>query len=563
MKAISIKQKILLLTAVPIILVVLAVMAYVNLRLNDLGELEVKDIRESMTQLKRENLKNYVAMAQTAVEPILKNEALLSDYQLKEKVAESLRSMRFGEKKDGYIFVYDYEGVNIATAPNRSLEGQNLINLKDKNGVRLIYELISKAKSGGGYVDYLWLKPSIETEAPKMSYAESIPSLQWMIGTGFYVDDIDRAVEATRANTQAEIKHTMLLIAAIGAVLVVISIGCAFLLTSRVVKPLEATAQALEDISRGEGDLTLRLPVKSKDEVGKISQGFNGFADKMQTLITELKLSIDDLSESIAKTNQVVEVTQNSSLQQKEETTLAATAVQQLAFAAQEVARNAAEAAGSAKNADQESETGKQTVINTVAAINDLSNEINKASEVTTSLQSNAEKISDIVDVINEIADQTNLLALNAAIEAARAGEQGRGFSVVADEVRVLANRTQQSTNEIHEMIEGLQNGTKEAVQVMANSLSKREHTVQQIEHVNESLLTISDSVGEISSMNNQIATAAEEQTSVTAEISHNVEKVTAIAEGSAQGAEQLLEASQDLQNIEHKLAGIIAQFKV
>ena len=563
MSRLTLKRKILLLSISPIILIVVLVMAFVYSKLTILGEHEVENIRTSMYEEKKSTLQNYVEIALTSIQPVIKAVPQLGEDTAKEQAANILRSITFEKSKDGYVFVYDFAGNAIAMRPKTSLEGKNMMSLKDPNGVEIIKDLIDEGRKGGGFVSYMWNKPSKGSDAPKLSYASIVPEFGWMLGTGFYIDDIDDAVAAAEAKIKGQIWQTMLVIAGLGIVLTVLAIVISTWIASRVTKPLKDTAEALLDISKGEGDLTKRLAVQTNDEVGMVSQGFNEFADKIQVLVSDIRDGVIDLSSSIKKMNHVVDETHSNVGQQRHETAQAAAAVHQMAAAAQEVATNAAGAANAASSADGEANSGKDTVDETITAINSLSSEINSASEVITSLQSDADKIGEVVNVINDIADQTNLLALNAAIEAARAGEQGRGFSVVADEVRTLANRTQQSTDEIRKMIESLQSGSRQAVSVMDSSRSQSSFTVDRAADASNSLNTITQSVGTITEMNTQIASAAEEQTSVAEEISRNVQQVADIAEYSATSAEELSQTSQELAQLETRLSGIVGQFKI
>lgn len=563
MSNLTLKQKILLLTIAPILITVLLVMWFVQARLTILGEQEVESIRSSMYELKKETLKSNIEVAKTSTLPLIKQALGSNDESIKKAVADQLRSISFGESGDGYVFAFEYSGVNVVLGPKRSNEGKNLINLADPTGKQFIKELMSKAQNGGGFVSYMWNKPSKNAEVTKLSYAVTIPELNWMIGTGFYIDDIDDAVTIAKQKVSDEIAHSMLVIAGLGIGLTGLSILFSLFIANKVTKPLRQTALALLDISKGDGDLTRRLEVQSNDEVGQVSQGFNEFADKIQILVTDLKGGINDLCESIRKMNHVVDETHSNVEQQRHETAQAAAAVHQMAAAAQQVAGNASNAAHAAQSADNEANTGKETVDGTISAISSLSGEIDQASEVIDVLRSDAEEIGNVVNVITSIADQTNLLALNAAIEAARAGEFGRGFSVVADEVRTLANRTQQSTDEIRGMIESLQSGAQKAVSVMDSSKTQSINTVDRAAQASDSLNTITHSVGTITEMNTQIASAAEEQTSVAEEISRNVQQVADIAEHSASSAEELSMTSTELSQLEQRLSGIVGQFKV
>jgi methyl-accepting chemotaxis protein len=229
----------------------------------------------------------------------------------------------------------------------------------------------------------------------------------------------------------------------------------------------------------------------------------------------------------------------------------------------QEVARNAVEAAAAAKDADSTFDEGKQVVDRVISAIGELAGEVESAATVIQQLEVESRNIGSVLDVIKSIAEQTNLLALNAAIEAARAGEQGRGFAVVADEVRTLAGRTQESTQEIEEMISKLQSGTNNAVNVMAAGKEMTQVGVDQAAAAGEALKTINAAVAQISSMNTQIASAAEEQSSVTEEINRSIVSINEVAEQSATGAQHTAEASTDLARLADQLKNLVDRFKV
>ncbi|MCF6209720.1 MAG: methyl-accepting chemotaxis protein [Gammaproteobacteria bacterium] len=336
-----------------------------------------------------------------------------------------------------------------------------------------------------------------------------------------------------------------------------------WLIVSTVVKPLNQTLQALKDIVDGEGDLTRRLAVNGSDEIGQLAQGFNKFAGLVHNIIREVAGYTGRLNTSAERLTTVTEETRRGVEQQQQRTDDVVTAVNEMAANGHEVASNAGAAAEAAQNADAAANDGRQVVGKTIDVIGSLAQAVRQAGEVINRLESDSESIGGVLDVIRGIAEQTNLLALNAAIEAARAGEQGRGFAVVADEVRTLASRTQESTAEIQSMIERLQGGAREAVQVMADGSARADESVQQAATAGEALDAISEAVAVINQMNVQIASAAKEQNAVAEEINKSVVAISGITEQTAAGAQQTASAGNELTQLSEQLSSMVRQFKV
>lgn len=383
-----------------------------------------------------------------------------------------------------------------------------------------------------------------------------IPGLKWAVLAKMNTEEAFRSVEELKSAIVGVATGLAIAVFVVGAL-----IGWVF--TGLIVKPIQQTVDAVKDIAEGEGDLTRRLDARSKDELGELAGWFNRFLDKMQGVVGELNGVTQNLSVSAEQLSQVSEQTRIGISNQQGQAEQAATATNQMAATVQDVAKNAESAASSAMRARDEAAEGKGTVDESIAAIHALSETVEAAAGVIGRLEQDSVEIGGVLDVIRNIAEQTNLLALNAAIEAARAGEQGRGFAVVADEVRTLASRTQKSTQEIQEMIERLQSASKEAVKSMGETNIQAKRGSDYAVRTGEVLESITNAINQISDMNTQIASAAEEQSVVAEEINRNVVGINEIGEHTAQGAQQTASASEGLNHLAGQLQRIVGQFKI
>ncbi|MVW75612.1 HAMP domain-containing protein [Pseudomonas sp. R-22-3w-18] len=330
-----------------------------------------------------------------------------------------------------------------------------------------------------------------------------------------------------------------------------------------VTRPLHNLLNRIEQIADGDGDLRVRLDVLSNDELGKLSHAFNRFLDKLQPLIKEVGRVTGEVESSaqnlagMAAANDRLISGEHAAVDQ------VSTAATEMSSAVHEVARNAQHAADAARQAESQSRDAAQVVGATISSIRQLAHEVESASNSIQTLEQEAANIGAVLAVIRGIAEQTNLLALNAAIEAARAGEQGRGFAVVADEVRALAARTQESTKDIQAMIERLQIGVQNAVKATHAGSDKARQSVEQASGVDQALTDTSDSVQRINDMTAQIASACEQQSSVTEEIARNITDIRDLSNEAAQTSEQSAEASQRLSELSRGLSALVGRFRV
>ncbi|EKP0259315.1 methyl-accepting chemotaxis protein [Aeromonas sobria] len=380
----------------------------------------------------------------------------------------------------------------------------------------------------------------------------AIPNTNWYYG--MMVDE-ETAYQSVRSMVTSSLIQ--------GLLTILIVAGFSYVAINGSLAPLKTLGEAIADLSRGNGDLTRRIKIEREDEVGAVAKHVNTFIDRIHVMVQDISNSSGQLNQQAKSSHSMAEKANQGLARQQNEISQIATAVHEMSATAVEVASNAEQTADAARSSSSSCEHGKQVIARNQRSITDLATQVEQASNIIQELEKNAQEINTILSTIQGIAEQTNLLALNAAIEAARAGEQGRGFAVVADEVRVLSQRTHSSTVEIRSMIETLQRNTQGAVSTMHEGQQLAQNSVDDANNATHALEQITTSINQISDMATQISSAAEEQRAVTDEVSRNIQAVKDVSDELAVDADSSRNLSEQLKNISGELSNQVGMFRI
>ena len=513
----------------------------------------VKQVHDDLYDAKAQKTMHVVQTASGLLDYYhgLETAGTLSLEQAQGQAKAAIAGLRYNQTD--YFWINDLRPVMIMHPANPKLVGQDLSGIKDPDGVEVFNAMVQVAKAqGAGMVNYRWPKPGASEPVEKTSYISLFAPWGWIIGSGVYVDDVE-----------AEFHHQLFKAAGITLGIILIMAALLTLIARSIIRPLDAAVQAMANIASGDSDLTRRLEEQGNDEVTQLARHFNAFVATLRDVVSQLQQSATRLGAASGELGVDADQAEARSQQQSQQMELVATAVNQVTYGVQDVARNAEHAASEMRDAESEAQRGQANIDSSLRQIDQLSGTIDQAVEVIRTLATESTQIGSVLEVISSIAEQTNLLALNAAIEAARAGEQGRGFAVVADEVRLLAQRTQKSTAEIQGMIERLQRHSDAAVKVIGDSSRASQLTIEQANLAGRSLTSISQALNKLNGLNASIASATLQQSHVVEDINQNVTQAAELSRNAAMAAQQSNSASVQLKALSQQLDGVLRQFRV
>lgn len=554
------------------------------------NEADMEEYRATLYEQFDRSIKLEVETAYSLVQEIYtqQQKGLLTEEEAKKQAATLIRDLRFDD--GNYFWIDTAEGVNVVLL-GREVEGKSRIDLVDSKGKKFIREIITNGmQPGGGYTDFWFPKPNEKEDLPKRGYALLFKPYNWVIGTGNWVDHIENNVLAKTQANQRKLIFDVSIAVLIGIIGLSIAAGIALYISRKISAPVVEVVDGVRQIAAGNLGIA-DLNVKSKDEVGVLSNSVNEMKLSLRNLIRE----IADSSSQVAAASQELTATSEQTAQlstkvaesstevtrgaenQVQAISHASGAVEQMSDSINHITSKVINVAEVSEKTAAAAENGEQAVNSAIRQMSNIEKTVTNSAEVVLKLGTRSQEIGQIIDTIAGIAEQTNLLALNAAIEAARAGEQGRGFAVVAEEVRKLAEQSHEATEQIADMIREIQTDTSEAVSAMESGTKEVKVGADLVSSAEKAFHEITTMVEQVSQQVNEVSTAAQQITQGNHEIVASIQQVEKIARNTASetetvsaatqeqtaSVEEIASASQSLAQLAEKMQISLAKFQI